>query len=71
MLGDISNFNADMWSDIIYELFTLSEKTIITTATKPEIEMVAGWCADEGRRYKIIENDRDPIYDAWVCVSEE
>ncbi len=71
MLGDITNFNADMWEDIIYELFSLSEKTIITTATKPEIERVAGWCSDAGRKYKIIENDRDPIYDLWICVSEE
>ncbi len=71
MLGDITNFNADMWEDIIYELFELSEKTVISTATKPEIERVAGWCSDAGRRYKIIENDRDPIYDSWVCVSEE
>ncbi|MBQ3717846.1 MAG: hypothetical protein II893_00385 [Methanomicrobium sp.] len=71
MLGDITNFNADMWEDIIYELFELSEKTVISTATKPEIERVAGWCSDAGRRYRIIGNDRDPIYDAWVCVSEE
>ncbi|MBP5082616.1 MAG: hypothetical protein J6104_00050, partial [Methanomicrobium sp.] len=31
MLGDITNFNADMWEDIIYELFELSEKTVIST----------------------------------------
>jgi len=71
MLGDITNFNADMWEDIIYELFELSEKTVISTATKPEIERIAGWCSDAGRKYRIIENDRDPIYDSWVCVSEE
>ena len=69
MLGDITAFNADMWEDIIAELFSLSEKTLITTATEPEIRRVEEWCRAEGRTCDVMENARDPIYDRWVCVS--
>ncbi|MDD4127049.1 MAG: hypothetical protein PHV39_05115 [Methanomicrobium sp.] len=71
MLGDITNFNAGMWEDIVFELFSLTKTSVISTATEREIEMIAGWCRDSGRKPEIIENDRDPIYDAWVCYSEE
>ncbi|MDD3407259.1 MAG: hypothetical protein PHP13_04160 [Methanomicrobium sp.] len=71
MLGDITNFDAPMWEDIVFELLSLSKKSVITTATRREIEMVAGWCMDAGRKPEIIENERDPIYDVWVCFSEE
>ena len=69
MLGDITAFNADMWENIVAELFSLSERTLITTATEPEIRRVGEWCRAEGRTCEITENVRDPIYDRWVCVS--
>ncbi|MBP2133906.1 hypothetical protein J2128_001860 [Methanomicrobium sp. W14] len=71
MFGDITSFNASMWEDITAELFSLSEKTVISVATEREIRMIGEWCRDAGRKPEIIENDRDPIYDAWVCYSEK
>ncbi|WFN35448.1 hypothetical protein L1S32_04880 [Methanogenium sp. S4BF] len=69
MLGDITAFNAGMWENIVSELLVLSEQTVITTATEPEIQRVKEWCSSQGRTCEIIENDRDPIYDRWVCIS--
>lgn len=69
MLGDITGFNAEMWENIVSELLYLSEETLITTATEPEIVRVEKWCTSQGRKCKIIENERDPIYDRWVCIS--
>ncbi|MFA5397658.1 MAG: hypothetical protein GX097_08330 [Methanomicrobiales archaeon] len=69
MLGDIAPFNANMWENIVSELLALSDETIITTATEPEIKQVKEWCLTEGRTCETIENDRDPIYDRWVCIS--
>jgi len=71
MFGDIAGFNADMWGEITAELFSLSTKTVISVATEREIHLVEDWCVDSGRNPEIIENERDPIYDAWVCFSEE
>lgn len=69
MLGDITAFNAGMWENIVSELLVLSEETVITTATEPEIHRVEEWCSSQGRMCEIMENDRDPIYDRWVCIS--
>lgn len=69
MLGDITAFNADMWENIVAELLLLSEQTLITTATEPEIRRVEEWCLAEGRTCEVRENERDPIYDRWACVS--
>jgi hypothetical protein len=69
MLGDITAFHADMWENIVAELLILSDNTLITTATEPEIRRVEEWCHAEGRTCECMENERDPIYDRWVCVS--
>ncbi len=69
MLGDITAFNAGMWENIVCELLVLSEETLMTTATEPEIHRVEEWCTSQERRCEIIENERDPIYDRWVCIS--
>ncbi|GAB7016702.1 hypothetical protein [Methanogenium cariaci] len=69
MLGDITAFNAGMWADIVFELLALSEQTLITTATEPEIRRVEEWAVAEGRTCEIRENERDPIYDRWVCIA--
>lgn len=71
MLGDISTFNTPMWEEIVAELIDLSRETLITVATEPEVRLVAGWCEDAGREPEVRENDRDPIYDRWVCFSRE
>jgi len=69
MLGDISSFTAPMWEEIVAELLDLSQETLITVATEPEVRMVAEWCEDAGREAEVRENGRDPIYDRWVCFS--
>ena len=71
MLGDISSFTAPMWEEIAAELLDLSEETLITVATEPEVRQVAAWCEEEGRKTEVWENDRDPIYDHWVCLSRQ
>lgn len=71
MLGDISSYNASMWEEIVAELLDLSQETLITVATEPEVRQVAEWCEDAGREPEVRENDRDPIYDRWVCFSRE
>ncbi|HDR74013.1 MAG TPA: hypothetical protein ENN85_08925 [Methanoculleus sp.] len=71
MLGDISSFNAPMWEDIACELLDLSGETLITVATEPEVRTVAAWCEEAGRDAETWENDRDPIYDHWVCLSRQ
>ncbi|WOF16562.1 class I SAM-dependent methyltransferase [Methanoplanus sp. FWC-SCC4] len=70
MLGDITAFNSHIWEGISAEIFGLCENVLISTATEPEIKRIEGWCRDSGRKAEIFSNDRDPIYDAWVCLSE-
>jgi hypothetical protein len=69
MFGDITNFNAEMWEQIVCELLALSDETVITVATEPEIRRIEAWCRREGREIEIFEHTRDPIYDRFVCVA--
>ncbi|MDT8358211.1 MAG: hypothetical protein RQ758_06880 [Methanomicrobiaceae archaeon] len=70
MLGDIASFNADMWEAVVDELLQLSAMTVITVATGEECDRVAGWCGERGRSVEVFEQDRDPIYDRWVCIAK-
>ncbi len=70
MLGDITNFNAGMWEEIVGELLFLTKETVITVATRPEVLRVEEWCKSAGRNVEIFENERDPIYDRWVCLAK-
>jgi hypothetical protein len=70
MLGDIASFNADMWEAIVDELLLLSTMTVVTVATGEECVRVAGWCEERGRSVETFEQDRDPIYDRWVCIAK-
>ena len=70
MLGDITNFNAGMWEEIVGELLVLTKETVITVATRPEVLRVEEWCTSAGRNVEIFENERDPIYDRWVCLAK-
>jgi len=69
MLGDIASFTADMWQNIFRNLLALTDETIISVATEPEIRLVESWCRAEGRDFRVFENECDPIYDRWVCVA--
>jgi hypothetical protein len=71
MLGDISSFNKEMWQQIVWQLLYLSERTLLSTATEPEIRLIEEWCGEMGRTAEVFEHDADPIYDAWVCVATQ
>ena len=67
MMGDISSFTSGMWRQITNELLALTEVTLITAATEPEIRMIEEWCITQDRECMIFEQESDPIYDRWVC----
>lgn len=69
MMGTIRSFDSGVWERITRELLSLSEETLITVATEEEARMVAAWCRSAGRKPEVWENDRDPLYDRWVCLS--
>ncbi len=69
MLGDIRPYNAPMWEEIVSALLGLTEETVITVATEPEIRLIENWCTSAERSVEIFENERDPIYDRWVCIA--
>ena len=67
MFGEIQPFNQDLWAEIISAVCAVSEKMLLTVGTEPEAELIGGWIEEAGAEYEIWENDRDPIYDRWVC----
>ncbi|HII98106.1 MAG TPA: hypothetical protein HA272_02290 [Methanoregula sp.] len=67
MMGEINSFSADMWQQIVGELFAVTKETLITVGTEPEANLIRSWGEDLGRRIEIKENPADPIYDIWVC----
>jgi len=71
MMGEINHFSQDMWQQIISELFTISDDTLITVGTEPEALLIKSWGEDAGRTVEITENPADPIYDLWVCQSKK
>jgi hypothetical protein len=70
MFGEINQFNTDLWEQITSQLLSLTRRSLITTGTKAEADRIAGWAANGHAFTEIIESDRDPIYDHWVCISE-
>ena len=67
MFGQMYNYTKDLWQPIVEELAGITQKTLITVATSEEAEWVCEWAAGVGRNLSIFENERDPIYDRWVC----
>lgn len=61
--------NDDLWRDLVLQLLILSDETLITLGTEPEAALVANWIVEAGRGVEVFENDRDPIYDRWVCLA--
>ncbi len=60
--------NDELWRSLVLQLVGLSDETLITLGTEPEAALVAGWAVEAGRGVEIFENERDPIYDRWVCL---
>ncbi|HJJ48520.1 MAG TPA: hypothetical protein O0X39_06000 [Methanocorpusculum sp.] len=67
MFGQMYNYTKDVWQPIVEELAGITEKTLITVATREEAEWVCEWAEGVGRKLSVYENERDPIYDRWVC----
>ena len=67
MLGEIYNFNVDMWHQIVDELIKLADDSIITVGTENEATLIQQWVKKQGCECNITENYTDPIYDHWVC----
>ena len=67
MFGELQLFNHDIWSEIISGICAVSERVLITVGTEPEAEIIKGWMKSGGYEPEIWENDRDPIYDRWIC----
>lgn len=60
--------NDELWQGLVLELLALSDEALITVGTEPEAALVAGWVVEAGRGVEVVENERDPIYDRWVCL---
>jgi hypothetical protein len=67
MAGEINLISMAIWRGIIADTIHLAERTLVTTGTEQECRTVAAWAKEEGCEAKVLENDRDPFYDHWVC----
>jgi hypothetical protein len=67
MLGQMYVYTKELWQSIVEELTSISAETLITVATEEEAHWVCEWAKGVDRALEIWENDRDPIYDHWVC----
>jgi len=71
MMGEINAFSQELWQQLVSELFSLAQETLITVGTEPEAELIRRWGEAQERTVDIQENAKDPIYDRWVCVSDK
>ena len=67
MFGQMYVYTQDLWRPIVEELAGITAETLITVATEEEAHWVQEWARGVDRELDIWENDRDPIYDRWVC----
>lgn len=67
MFGQMYEYTKELWQPIVEELAGITSKTLITVATNQEALWVKEWASNVGRELEIFENERDPIYDRWVC----
>ncbi|MCQ1538521.1 hypothetical protein FTO68_05915 [Methanocalculus taiwanensis] len=68
MLGEIHSFEALVWEELVMVLFDLCDEALITVGTERESDLIKEWGASVDRKIEVFENERDPIYDRWVCV---
>ena len=69
MMGQIYPWiNEELWHGLVDQLLGLSHETLITLGTETEATLVASWAIEAGRGAEVLENERDPIYDRWVCL---
>ncbi|WAC04794.1 MAG: hypothetical protein OS112_10120 [Methanoregula sp.] len=70
MMGDINLLSQELWQQLVSELFSLTEETLITVGTEPEAELIRRWGEEQERTVEVHENPKDPIYDRWVCIAQ-
>jgi hypothetical protein len=68
MFGEINAFNRDLWEEITLALLDLTDKALITVGKQDEAELIGSWVSETEKQFRFFENERDPIYDRWVCV---
>jgi hypothetical protein len=68
MFGEINAFNRDLWEEITFTLLDLTENALITVGKRDEAELISLWVSETDKQFRFFENERDPIYDRWVCV---
>jgi hypothetical protein len=71
MMGDINLLSKELWHQLVSELFSLTDDTLITVGTEQEAALVRTWGEEQGRTVDVQENPKDPIYDRWVCVAQK
>jgi len=68
MFGEINAFNRDLWEEITFTLLDLTDNALITVGKRDEAELIGSWASATGKQFRFCENERDPIYDRWVCI---
>ena len=68
MLGEIQTFNEEIWSSLISALCSVSKRAVLTVGTETEANQIKTLIHESGLSAEIYENDRDPLYDRWICV---
>ncbi|MDD1712594.1 MAG: hypothetical protein LUQ69_05440 [Methanoregulaceae archaeon] len=68
MFGEINAFNQDLWGEITFTLLDLTDDALITVGKKDEAGLIGSWVSETDKQFRSFENERDPIYDRWVCV---
>jgi hypothetical protein len=71
MMGDINLLSKELWHQLVSELFSLTEETLITVGTEPEAALIRTWGEEQGLSVEVRENPKDPIYDRWVCTAQK
>ena len=70
MAGTIDHTARWCWEPIIEQLLVISERILVTVGMEKESDFVKEWATGRGRVVEVVENDRDPFYDRWVCLIE-
>lgn len=71
MAGTIDHTATWYWELIIEQLLVISDRVLVTVGMEKESEFVAKWATERGRAVEVVENERDPFYDRWVCLIEK
>jgi len=69
MMGEINAYSQELWQQLVSQIFSLAEETLITVGTEPEAALVRSWGEAMERTVEVRENPQDPTYDRWVCMS--